>query len=209
MDLPHEAKAYAEADFNEVNAAFVERLLELTPDRSAAWAVDLGAGPGDIAARVLSARPQWRLAAADAAKAMLDYALRRAKDDQLGDLRPVLCDAKATPFVDGVFDVVFSNSILHHVADPHPFWLEIKRIAKPRAVLFLRDLARPPSEAEAHRLVDEHAGSESELLQEEFYRSLLAAYTPHEVEDQLARAGLGQLEVIISSDRHLDVIGHL
>ena len=56
-------------------------------------------------------------------------------------------------------------------------------------------------------LVAEHAGDESALLQEEFYRSLLAAYRPDEVRAQLAEAGLANLEVAAVSDRHLDVWG--
>ena len=46
------------------------------------------------------------------------------------------------------------------------------------------------------------------MLKEDFYNSLLAAFTPAEVEDQLAAAGLS-LEIETISDRHLLVSGRL
>ena len=57
MDLNHEAQAYAEADFTEVNAAFVERLMEVAGDVDQAWALDLGTGPADIPVRVARVKP--------------------------------------------------------------------------------------------------------------------------------------------------------
>jgi hypothetical protein len=105
--------------------------------------------------------------------------------------------------------VVFSNSILHHVTETGAFWAELKRLAAPAAAVLLRDLARPASREEARRIVRQYAGGESALLQEEFYRSLLSAYTADEVRAQLARAGIAALEVETASDRHLDVIGRL
>ncbi len=121
----------------------------------------------------------------------------------------VQCDVKWLPFAAATFCVVISNSILHHVTGVESFWREIKRIGKPGAALFLRDLARPTSEAEAADLVATRAGTESALLQEEFYRSLLAAYTPEEVRGQLDKAGICGMQVMQVSDRHLDVKGRL
>ena len=68
-------------------------------------------------------------------------------------------------------------------------------------------LARPPSEDAARKIVRTYAGGESRLLQEEFHRSLLSAYTPAEVRKQLIEAGLDFLRVEMASDRHLDAHG--
>ncbi len=65
------------------------------------------------------------------------------------------------------------------------------------------------SPAAAKTLVQHHAGNESALLQEEFYRSLLAAYTVEEVKEQLATAGLSGLTVAQVTNRHLDVFGNV
>jgi len=210
MDLEEEAEAYARADFAEVNQRFVERLLELAGPRESAEAVDLGTGPADIPIRLVQARPGWRVVAVDASRPMLDLARRDVDVAGLtGNVALLQADAKAIPLPDAVFDVVFSNSILHHLNDANALWGEVKRMAGPGATVLLRDLARPAGPEQARKIVDAYAGHESALLQEEFYRSLLSAYTPGEVREQLDRAGLGGLEVAMVSDRHLDVFGHL
>ena len=206
MDLPEEAAAYARADFSAVNAAFVERLLELTRDRTHLRAIDLGTGPGDIAIRVARARPRWQITAVDASEAMLAIARREGPSHSCANLEFMLGDAKGTGLPDRSFDVVFSNSLLHHMPDPLPLWREIARLAAPGAVIFLRDLMRPDSEANARRIVEQYASTESTLLKEEFHRSLLAAFNVEEIAQQLRKANL-PLEVAASSDRHVDVIG--
>jgi ubiquinone/menaquinone biosynthesis C-methylase UbiE len=205
MDLPAEAAAYAAADFAGVNAAFVDRLTELVGNRSGVRTIDLGTGPGDIALRVARARPSWRLMAVDASEAML--AIARTAAGNLSNVRFALADAKATGFPDGSFDVIFSNSLLHHMPDALPLWREIARLAAPGATIFVRDLMRPASEAEAGRLVELHAKSESGLLKQEFHRSLLAAFTADEIREQLRATGLECLNLQPSSDRHVDVFG--
>lgn len=207
MDAPHEALAYAEADFADVNEAVVERLLELAGPLTRAVALDLGCGPCDIPLR-LWRRRDWRVVALDAAPAMVRIGARILRAAHaLGPVQPVLSDAKALPFAAGSFDIVFSNSILHHLPDPGRLWAEMARVAKRGGLVFLRDLARPASREAAARIVEEHAGQESPLLKEEFYRSLLAAYTPAEVRAQLDAAGLADMNVATVTDRHLDIWG--
>lgn len=210
MDDPVEAQAYAAADFSTVNQAFVDRLLELAGSKPSARAVDLGAGPADIDIRLALAVPGWSLSAVDAAPAMLDIARRFIMRAGLTDrIKLVLADAKATGLDSGAFDVVFSNSIVHHVADAAGFWTEVRRLAAPGAVVLIRDLARPASEALARDIVARYAGGESPVLQEEYYRSLLAAYTAQEVQEQLHSAGMNTLRVNMITDRHWDVLGVL
>ncbi len=215
MDVPREAEAYALADFAEVNEAFVARLHELAGTRDNLLAADLGTGPGDIPLRLLRVRPSWRVVAVDAALPMLHFARQAGAvsttPKQVCGCCPgwVQADAKALPFPSQRFDVVFSNSILHHITDVGPFWSEVRRVAKPAGLVFLRDLARPSGAQAARAIVGRYASQESRLLQEEFYRSLLSAYTPEEVRSQLARAGLASLEVAKVTDRHLDIFGRL
>jgi ubiquinone/menaquinone biosynthesis C-methylase UbiE len=207
MDLPDEVDAYAKADFAEVNERFVSRLLELAGSRRELRAVDLGTGPADIPIRVAKRRSKWKIVAADASGPMLKVARREIRKAGVSrQIKLLLTDAKKLALPDASFDVVFSNSILHHVKDPLQFWREVKRVSKPGALIFLRDLARPKTAAAAKEIVTKNAGNESDLLQEEFYRSLLAAYTLAEVRAQLKRAGLA-LNVAMASDRHLDAWG--
>jgi ubiquinone/menaquinone biosynthesis C-methylase UbiE len=217
MDDAAEAEAYAHADFRAVNEAFAERLYTLTEGLNVpkhASAVDLGTGPGEIALLVAAAMPQWRITAIDASEAML----RLARSKQLtceqnqalpnkGRVTFILADAKRTHLTGHTFDVVFSNSILHHINETDALWAEVRRLAKPGALVFFRDLARPPSKEAALKTVETYARDESKLLREEYLRSLLSAYTPDEVRDQLRHAGLDSLQVEVASDRHLDVFG--
>ena len=208
MDLPDEAEAYAKADFSDVNAAFADRLAELASGIERAVAVDLGAGPGDIPIRVARARPGWHVVAIDVSHAMLRLARGAVAGAGLAKRIALLeTDAKRLPMVSWSADVVYSNSILHHITDNARLWAEIRRIARPGGLIFIRDLARPADECAARAIVDRYAGTESVLLQEEFYRSLLSAYTPEEAREQIARAGLAGLQVAMVTDRHLDVWG--
>ena len=210
MDLPHEAKAYAEADFSDVNTAFVDHLLELTGPLEKGLVLDLGTGPADIPIRVSTRRPGWTILAVDASLAMLRLACGVLPEVCAeGRLLLVQADAKRLPVPPGRFDVVFSNSILHHIDDTASLWREIMRAAAPGALVFLRDLTRPSSAEEAYLLVEKHAEGESALLKEEFRRSLLAAYTPAEVEEQLLEAGLDSFTVLQVTDRHLDIVGRV
>ena len=210
MNGGDEAKAYEQADFAEVNEAFVDRIVELGGHLYRARIVDLGAGPADIAVRLLRRRPDWRVTAVDAAAAMFDLARQRLADELLGDrIDLVLADAKSLPFADRAFDLVISNSIMHHLNKPESVWLEVKRIARPGAVVLFRDLSRPESPDEALRIVETYSADESDLLKKLFYDSLLAAYTPDEVRRQLVAADLTTLQVEPSSDRHWDVYGQV
>jgi len=210
MDGGDEAKAYEQADFAEVNEAFVDRVVALGGQLTLARAVDLGAGPADIAVRLLRRRPDWRVTALDAAAAMFALAQQRLASEPLGErIDLVLADAKALPFADRAFDLIISNSIIHHLNEPELVWSEVKRIARPGAVVFFRDLSRPESSGQALQIVETYSGDESDLLKKLFYDSLLAAYTPDEVRRQLAAVNLTTLQVESSSDRHWDVFGRV
>ena len=214
MNQPAEVDAYVRGDFAAVNQAFAERLVELAGPRESATCIDLGTGPADIPIRVARLRPRWTISAVDASAPMLEAAARAVRAAKLEHaVNLVLADAKDTKLPAASFDIIFSNSILHHVSSPGAFWKEVRRLAKPRALIFIRDLARPESENAARAIVEKRAGAESALLQQEFYNSLLSAYTVVEVEAQLKATGFaigstpGALTVKMCSDRHLDVLG--
>ncbi len=208
MNDDAEAEAYAQADFAEVNQAFADRLVSLAGLARSARAVDLGTGAADIPIRVVRALPGWHIVAVDAAPTMLRLARAAVEQARVADrIELVLADAKDTGLAAQSFDVIFSNSILHHVTAADRLWSEVARLARPGALVFLRDLARPDSLEAARAIVSRYAGGESALLQEEYLRSLRSAYTPAEVREQLNRAGLHTLHAAMSSDRHFDIFG--
>lgn len=211
MDDPAQASAYARADFADVNRVFVERFLARFPDVQDGTILDLGCGPCDIPVRLARAVPGCRVVAVDASGPMLDQARSVVKSNDLAgriDLVrarvPSLCVRPGK-----TFDALVSNSLLHHLPDPEDFWESVKRVVRPGGPVLVMDLARPESEERAREIVRSAAAGEEAILKRDFFRSLLAAFTPGEVAAQLERAGLGHLEVAMVSDRHWAVAGRI
>jgi SAM-dependent methyltransferase len=109
---------------------------------------------------------------------------------------------------DKAFDAILSKDLLHHLPDPLVLWREAARLGRQGAAVYVMDLVRPPTPLDARRIIDAVAASEDPILREDFYRSLCAAFTPVEVQQQLRDAGL-DLRVQTVSDRHMLVSGQL
>ena len=207
MEDPAQAVAYARADFREVNAAFVEGVRAALGGRMPVRAVDLGCGPGDIPARLAAAFPGLRIVAVDGSAAMIRLARER-----LAAARPgvVLVRAlvPATGLRERSFDLVVSNSLVHHLRDPAPFWETVLRLARPGAAVHVMDLRRPSDPDAARALVEAAARGEDPLLQRDFHASLLAAFTPEEIRAHLPPE-LAPLGCRVASDRHWVVSGQI
>lgn len=212
MDAAEQAQAYAQADFSEPNTLFLKLLGELKPgDLAGKKALDLGCGNADIVIGVLKAYPQVECDALDGSTAMLEHA-RAALDALPGvarrcrllhDVLPSENLPKAT------YDLVLSNSLLHHLHDPRVLWRTLRETAKPGAIVVIMDLMRPASAAWAESLVATYAADAPKVLRRDFRNSLFAAFEPQEVVAQLKEAGLEELEVGVVSDRHLAVLGRI
>jgi ubiquinone/menaquinone biosynthesis C-methylase UbiE len=202
MDEPAQARAYAEADFAAVNEGFAERFVSLFAELERGNVLDLGCGPADIPIRLARRRPTLRIVGVDGSAAMLALANEAIEREGLAErVNVVRARVPALPFAESSFDAVISNSLLHHLAEPVPFWREIERLAKPGAPLLVMDLFRPESAEQARALVEAGAAGEPEILKRDFYNSLLAAFTPDEMREQL-REILPHLECRIASERH-------
>ncbi len=208
MDDDEQAEAYANADFSQVNQAFVDRLVGWLPG-APDTIVDLGCGPADIPIRLCQALPEARVTGMDGSAAMLALARSAAEQAGLGDRLELVERALPGPETTTRYDAVISNSLLHHLHDPRIMWREVLALAKPGASLFVMDLFRPDTKEAAQAIVDEHADGEHPVLRRDFYNSLLAAFTIEEVTVQLVAAGLASAKVEAISDRHLLVTGQV
>lgn len=111
-------------------------------------------------------------------------------------------DAKSLPYEDGHFDMIISNSLVHHLPDPLPFFKELKRVVKSNGGIFMRDLIRPANAQIMNALVDS-IGEEYDEYQKKLFRdSLHAALTLDEVNQLISLSGLLNVKVYQSSDRH-------
>lgn len=213
MDTQEQADAYASADFDASNTLFMDLLKRLSPGRlDGACALDLGCGPADIVIRFLRAYPKASCDALDGSQPMLDLA--QAELDKLPGIAPrcrLICDViPSAQLPQAHYDLVLSNSLLHHLHDPQVLWRTVRDTAKPGATVLVMDLMRPASAGWAEALVETYARNEPEVLRTDFRNSLFAAFEPAEVTAQLVTAGLDDaLEVKVVSDRHLAVMGQL
>jgi trans-aconitate methyltransferase len=210
MDDQQQAAAYANADFAEPHENFVTLMQQAFPEHEFSGVLlDLGCGPGDITRRVARRLPGVRIDAVDGAGAMLEQGRRLTTETDL---------AARIDFIHGVlpgcqlpqqkYDGIFSNSLLHHLADPMVLWQAVNAHARPGAPIFVMDLLRPQNKASAKQLVERYAAGEPAILQEDFHNSLLAAFEIDEVRQQLRECGLQHLQVEQVSDRHLTVSGY-
>jgi len=102
-----------------------------------------------------------------------------------------------------------SNSLLHHLHDPLVLWQAIAQAAAPGARIYVKDLRRPPSPEAAEQLRQRYLADAPAVLQHDYLASLHAAFTAAEVEQQLQRCGLEQLQVAEVDDRYLEIWGQL
>lgn len=207
MNDPDQVRAYAQADFQEENQAFVDQFLRLFDDFDGAHVVDLGCGPGDIAIRLARSHPHCRITGIDASSPMIAWAEQAVKEAGFAQRIGFLCqrfqDVKLPPA-----DALISNSLAHHVPNPLRFWYGIKNLVKPGGFVLVMDLLRPETPEEAQATVDRYAANEPERLRQDFYHSLCAAFTEDEVAAHLAELNMS-LMVDVPDERHWIVYGRL
>jgi len=209
MDEKANAEAYAKADFSEVNQRFVDGFLAAFPQCRSSRVLDLGCGPADIPIRLAQTARQITIVAVDASEPMLEWGRDAVQEAGL-EPRVSLLLAKLPDFPSlPPFDAVISNSLLHHLPDPGVLWDCLRSTGKPGAAIYIMDLFRPVSEERARQIVEANSSDEDPILKQDFFNSLLAAFTPDEVRAQLAAAGLSRLKLELPSDRHWLVTGRL
>lgn len=207
MDNEQQSIAYADADFSTSNQLFVDSLLGDFPTHLHVI-VDIGCGPADVVIRLAKAAPSASITALDGSAPMIALAHTAVRSAGVDDRVTLLHTRIPGPPPSGPFDAVLSKDLLHHLPEPVVLWNEVKRLGKPGAAIYVMDLVRPESEDAARAMVKEGAGSEHPILQQDFYNSLLAAFSMDEVRAQVAAAGL-DLTVAPIGVRHMLIKGAL
>ncbi|MBI1312749.1 methyltransferase domain-containing protein [bacterium] len=219
MDSVEEAADYDAMDHAEVNRRFVDDLLAAVA-RSAlsdrlfetgerVRILDVGTGTAQIPIELFRRPVSASVWAVDLAAEMLilgEHNIRMA--GMHGRILLEQADAKSLPYDEGEFDVVMSNSIIHHIPVPSDSLREMIRVLRPGGLLFVRDLLRPVSEADVEDLVRTYAGNENDHSQQLFRQSLHAALTIAEVQDLLTGCGWPTEDVQQTTDRHWTISGY-
>ncbi len=199
--------AYAKADFEKPHKKFVQSIKSLVKNPSFSGnALDLGCGPGDISYRFAKAFPLCKIDAIDGSRLMIDYAVGTISPELQARLNFIHGKLPDTELPKSSYDIIFSNSLLHHLHDPQVFWRTVKKYSKSGTRIAVMDLLRPGTKKMAKTLVEMYASAEPKILQQDFHNSLLAAFTLEEIKAQIAQAGL-LLSLEKISDRHVFISG--
>ncbi len=194
-------------DHSEVNRKFVDDLL--AAGNIAGDILDLGTGTALIPVELCKRVEDCRVMASDASYHMLDLARYHLEIASLTDrIQLDMADAKQMPYADEMFDIVISNSIVHHIAEPAAVLQAAVRVTKPGGLLFFRDLMRPETEDQLDQLVETYSGQESEHAQQLFRDSLHAALNLDEMRQIVTQLGFEPDTVLATSDRHWTWIAH-
>jgi ubiquinone/menaquinone biosynthesis C-methylase UbiE len=201
MDTLEDAVEYDSMDFTDVNTAFAERTLELAPPDG--LLLDVGTGTARIPILIVQRRPALHIWAIDLSENMLKVGEKNVKEAGVSqNVKLKKVDAKTLPYPENYFDMVVSNSIIHHLPDPLPFLKEVNRVTKPTGGIFIRDLFRPPDVRTSEDLTQRYAGDANEYQKKLYRDSLRASFTVDEVSKLIEEAGLREVSIVQSSDRH-------
>lgn len=134
MDDPREARRLAA----KVDAAeWVHHYLrERVPH--GARVLDVGCGPGVLAAEAARQIPDSRVIGLDASASRIEEAKRNLSD--FAGAEAHLGDASALPFTTGSFDVVYSRMLLEYLPDKPKAVAEMTRVCRPGGIVLLQDL---------------------------------------------------------------------
>ncbi len=201
MDTWLEATAYDAMDFVAVNTTFAADAIDLDPH--AVKILDLGTGTARIPILMCQQQPQYLITGVDLAQSMLIIGQRNVGEAKLNQrIRLERVDSKRMPYPDLEFDMLISNSLVHHLPDPSSFFIEIKRLVRPGGAILIRDLIRPENDLIVNELVSKIAGNYNSHQQQLFHDSLKAALTLTEVQELIDQVGLTQVKLTQSSDLH-------
>ena len=205
-----EANLYDDMDHQSVNREFVEDLIAACaeddfPEEETIHVLDLGTGTARIPIELCNqTEDQLKVYAVDMSIPMLDLARINIELSGYQDrIQLDRMDAKALDVQVGErFDVVMSNSLIHHLPDPALGLSEGIRLAAPGGRLFFRDLVRPASAEAVNALVAAHAEGQPAAARQMLHDSLHAALDLDEIRAMIAELGFEPETVQMTSDRH-------
>jgi SAM-dependent methyltransferase len=159
-------------------------LIALSKIKPKGQLVDIGCGPGYLAAQISQKFPDVKIAGLD----INELTLKNAKRTWLPDLYPglefLIGDAQQLPFLDSSLDFIVSSLSLHHWRDVQAVFQEIFRTLKPGGNVLIFDLRRdsPSYFYWALKIGQTFLAPKSIRNINGAVGSFWAAYTPSEIE---------------------------
>jgi len=208
----NQSQAYAKADFTVPNINFVNLFQKNFGQNFTGRVLDLGCGNANITLLFAKAYPNCLIDGIDGSQSMLNHgriALGKEPEDIQNRVNLMAGTIPNVRLPQSHYDAIISNSVLHHLHNPSALWKFIKAYGVGGTKIFVGDLLRPSSLQKAKEIIDLYAKNEAEILKEDFYNSLLAAFEIAEIQSQLESADLDYLSVQPISDRHVLISGSL
>jgi len=174
-----------------LNAPFADLVCDVG-SLPRARVLDIGCGPGWIAVELARRNPEWEIVAVDPSASMRTRgAALAARAGVSNRVSFEAGEASSLPGASGSFDIVISNFVLHHLANPVEMLNEAARVRRPGGRVLLKDLLRPPAWQFPLLLNFSRYILRYDTLQLQLYReSLYAALTLTEVRSVLAKSHL-------------------
>lgn len=212
MNEEDQSHAYAQADFAEPNINFMNLFQETFSQKFKGHVLDIGCGNADITLRFAQTYPECLIDGIDGSASMLSFGHKSLNEQPLNVQKRVRLITGVIPNIklpQQHYDVIISNSVLHHLHNPSVLWDFIKSYGVEGTRVFIGDLFRPSSPQRAMEIVDLYAKNEPDILKRDFYNSLLAAFEISEIQEQLRLANIDKFSVKQISDRHVLISGFL
>jgi ubiquinone/menaquinone biosynthesis C-methylase UbiE len=197
MELPFDPPSSAAYDriswlpiFTFERKLFMKELTRYSPQGTL---LDIGCGPGYLAAEIIRKYPELQVIGLDISRDMLDLAANNLHSNKV---RLVLGDAAALPIGESSIDFVVSSLSLHHWDNPAASFREIYRVLRPGGRYLIMDMRR-----DAPGLLYLVAGIFNILAPSDLKRtqgalgSLYTAFTPAELADFAGSADFKQTAV--------------
>lgn len=195
MNDSEQAAAYAGRDLDNAywlfEQCFTKYFPELIPDGAI---LDIGCGPAAIPLRMARRFPNCEVHGVDGAPHMLAYGRKAVQREGLEHQVRLIHGflPNRLPIPRNHYEVIISNSFLHHLADPMILWNAIHDYSLPDAAVLIIDLLRPASDKLAQVVVDKYMPHAPSLLRRDMMHSLRAAFTLDEVKSQIQKASLAE-----------------
>lgn len=171
--------------------------------------LDLGCGPGNFTFKLAQRFPEKSITAIDGSSAMLGLANKHKQHhpDLYKNINFIQAMIPSTDIPKKEYGLIVSTRFLHHLHNPQFLWETIQAHQNPKTKIFIADLKRPASKSVAKWIVHAFAADQSTFFKEDLYYSLLAAFTPEEIHEQLQAANLAGLSVSTHADAYLVIHG--
>jgi len=139
-----------------------ERFIATLDPRSGDKILDIGAGKGEKAARILQAFPGTEVFAVDPNERRISEAKREHPN-----VRSTVAGAEKLPFDDAFFDKAYSTMALHHFSDLDKALSEISRVVRPGGSYVILEVEPGSPLGRLFRFLGRLVGEKMQIMAEE------------------------------------------